>query len=491
MYNLINEIFDKVLTSSQGYSLLLKGPPGSGKTTLALSILDQFSKNNKPLYFSTRVGDSSLYQQFPWLKKYEKNVRILISTEQFLSQIYKETEEKEYKAIAKKFLNELNKKPEVSRLYMKMFFSDLDVPEIEHIYREIESKLPDKSLIVIDSLEGLSSRYGIGEALFTYMVQKDLVESANATVIFVSEKNVPSPEDYVVDGILYLTYTVEDGKRFRELNIKKLRGASIENSSISFTLNSGRFYAFNPLELRGKRVSRFNPIPERDGTYSTGIEDLDRLLGGGIRYGSFFNIQVEKDVTLESWRIFETPIVINFFLNDYRVFAIPTPGYSYETNKKYFSQWVPEEILDKNTTYIDYSIAESKRSNVIALAGKDPIDASEIHRKTIKDHLAKYEKTLFIIHHDFLEYSMGPSITLKNIFANLNNLKPSKSITVSITKPGQEIAKEITNLSDYQINLLNRDGITFIYGIKPRTVYHAVEIDEKKGFPYLRLVPLN
>ena len=490
MISELNQDLNKLIGADVGYSLIIKGPPGSGKTTFALSLLESLMDTHKVLYFSTRVGDVSLYQQFPWLKKIEKNLRVLVATEQFLSEIYKEEPEEEYKEAAKQFLKELNKKREVGRIYINQFLKDKGAPEIKHLYREINSALPEKSIVVIDSLEGITARYNINEAMFAYMIQKDLVESADATVIFVSEKESESMEDYVVDGIINILYSIEEDRRIRKLTLKKLRGGEINTSSYVFTLNSGSFSVFQPMEIRGEINKSWRPIPEKDGMYSTGIEDLDKLLGGGIRYGSFFNIQVEGNVLLEAWRIFNTPISINFFSLNYGVFAIPTPGYSYDANRRYFSQWIPGEILDKNTYYIDYSIAESKRENVIALGGMDPKKAAEIHRGKVEEFIKKYEKTLFILNYDFLEYSIGPDEALKNIFANLTRLKSSKSIALSITKPGQKINKEIKNIADYVMILTTINGATFIYGIKPRTIYYGIEVDEKMGFPYLKLVPM-
>lgn len=491
MHSDLTEILKKILEFERGNSFIIKGPPGSGKTTFALSLLNNVKGKSLPVYFSTRVGDASLYQQFPWLKKMEKNIKILITAEEFLSELSGELKEKEYKEAARALIREISEKREVSRIFYKMLFNERKLPEIQHFYREVESNLPKKSIIVIDSLEGISGKYNINESLFAYMIQKDLVESADATVIFVSEKDTQSPEDYVVDGIIRLSYRIDDGRRFREISITKLRGMDIQNSGYAFTLNSGKFHTFGSFEMKGKKVSRWIPIKDGNGYYSTGIEDLDRILEGGIKYGSFFNIQVEKEVSPEVWRMFETPVIINFFSLNYGVFGIPTPGYSYNTNKKYFSQWIQPDVIDSNTFYIDYSASESDRPNLFALGGLSPEKASTIHIKAVSDFLNKFEKGLFIINHDFLEYSLGPEITLKNIFTNLSSLRSSKAIVISITKPGQRISSEISNISDYQMRLLTRNGAVFLYGIKPRTIYYGIEIDEKRGFPYIKLVPVS
>jgi len=75
MISELNQDLNKLIGADAGYSLIIKGPPGSGKTTFALSLLESLMNTHKALYFSTRVGDASLYQQFPWLKKIEKKYK--------------------------------------------------------------------------------------------------------------------------------------------------------------------------------------------------------------------------------------------------------------------------------------------------------------------------------------------------------------------------------------------------------------------------------
>jgi len=177
----------------------------------------------------------------------------------FGGNFYKEEKEKESKIAAKQILKKLNKERAVSKLFYQTNFHGKKSPEIQHLYKEVESALPLKSIVVIDSLEGISGKYKINESTLAYTIQKDLVENADTSVIFVSEKDYPSNEDYIVDGVINLTQTIEDGRRFREITLKKLRGILIKESTYSFTLNSGRFNVIQPLELNNKKIG--NGIP--------------------------------------------------------------------------------------------------------------------------------------------------------------------------------------------------------------------------------------
>ena len=50
------------------YSLLVKGFAGTGKTTLALTILNVLGIKNNFFYISTRLSPKQLLQYYPWLR---------------------------------------------------------------------------------------------------------------------------------------------------------------------------------------------------------------------------------------------------------------------------------------------------------------------------------------------------------------------------------------------------------------------------------------
>ena len=59
-----------------GHSLIVKGKAGTGKTTLVLQMLEEIFSGLDNFYLSSRVSDTSLYKQFPWLLSKERNERL-------------------------------------------------------------------------------------------------------------------------------------------------------------------------------------------------------------------------------------------------------------------------------------------------------------------------------------------------------------------------------------------------------------------------------
>jgi KaiC/GvpD/RAD55 family RecA-like ATPase len=73
-----------ILQSDRGCSLLIKGAPGTGKTTLALEILREIGNANG-IYLSTRITPGSLYEQFPWLEECVHPVNVIDTTKFYIS----------------------------------------------------------------------------------------------------------------------------------------------------------------------------------------------------------------------------------------------------------------------------------------------------------------------------------------------------------------------------------------------------------------------
>ncbi|MHA1454333.1 MAG: gas vesicle protein GvpD P-loop domain-containing protein, partial [Promethearchaeota archaeon] len=74
--NIPIDVYESLNQREIGFSLLIKGAAGTGKTTLALSLLSIIS-DAIPIYISTRVAPQSLYVQFPWIQEILNEENIL------------------------------------------------------------------------------------------------------------------------------------------------------------------------------------------------------------------------------------------------------------------------------------------------------------------------------------------------------------------------------------------------------------------------------
>ena len=58
---------------NDSYSLLVKGKPGTGKTTFALTLMDNLNHDSNYFYISTRLSIKQLSFFYPWINKFTSN----------------------------------------------------------------------------------------------------------------------------------------------------------------------------------------------------------------------------------------------------------------------------------------------------------------------------------------------------------------------------------------------------------------------------------
>ena len=218
-----------------GRSLMVIGGPGTGKTTFALQLLEEIADPEKSFYLSTRVSDEALYSQFPWLKDKDMKNRIIDSSRILLSTLYNpeedekpemSKEEMERLHNAREFLQSIEDEPlappsKVDRTRLTTLIERNRMPEIERIYDKVDSLLPQKSMLIIDSIEGITNKYNIEPEEFITCIQKDLVEGSNVDTVFVLEKVEDANLGFLVDGVIKFSHGEIEGRRIRNIHLNR------------------------------------------------------------------------------------------------------------------------------------------------------------------------------------------------------------------------------------------------------------------------------
>lgn len=258
----------KFLSSPGGHSLILRGMAGTGKTTMALQTIEELASIQQSYYMSTRVSDQSLFNQFPWLLdkvregeilKARKKVRKKADSEQQvdkillgLAAIKGELKSEKVKSSRKELMKlqgvieaggeEQFAEPGANEGELVVSVGSM-MPEIEMAYDVVDKALPERTLVVIDSIDALAEKYGVPPSKLISSLQKDLVEGCGTNIVYVLE--TPDPLlDYLGDGVIYLSLNSTTGRRIRELDILKLRGCEIRQPKYVYTLVGGKVRTF-------------------------------------------------------------------------------------------------------------------------------------------------------------------------------------------------------------------------------------------------------
>lgn len=506
--NIPQEIID-FYSKEGGRSLLIKGAAGTGKTTFALQLLEEFSDPDSSFYISTRVSDDSLYNQFPWLKDKEMRGRIIDSSRDFLQALYQQTSEddgtgpkKMDKKLlgAREFLKSLQKTQEaksVNRAQLTMLLEEFDYQdllEIRRLYDRIEEKLPQKCLCVIDSVEGITNKYKINPDSLIMALQKDLVENSNTNLLFVMEFADDTSIDYLVDGVITISRGEVEGRRVREILLHKLRATEIKQPKYLATLKGGRFKAFEPFAPTVDKPQKWAAIPDSDTKYSTGTAALDELLSGGYGKGTYNVIEVGNDVSTEEYYSIVRPILLNFISHNRGAIAVLTGGDHADALRNDLVRFIDPDQFDRFVHIADYFIQETDKPYVMALGTRNKEEAIRVWRRVYEDlrgpEKSKPRPIMDFAGFDTLEYLRGGDVAIKDLFNTVGGIKISNDLGIGILKPGLKLKQEIMNMADTYFKIIDINKSCCIYGIKPHTIVYVITPDEERGYPHVKFSPI-
>jgi len=417
-----------------GRTLLIKGDAGTGKTTLALEIL-QFFEPVDCIYFSTKTPPSILYEYYPWLKD-----KIVLGPEEI------------------RFLETRQESPE--RLLNRL--------------RDQLLKM-EQPFLVVDTWDAMAMEMDYKEQLRAAKAIIMTTYVTNGRTILVEETEKTSFLDFLVDGVVSLTSTdvygeAEAGRVYedrlerrtaREMELKKLRGIRVSNKKYTFTLEGGRFRSFPPfvedLSIRPIKITDLT-----NAQISSGIPDLDRITGG-FKKGSFNLLEVEHSVDMRYLQI-HTQIAWNAVMNERGTMIVPSIGEMY-----------PSELSQKVILH---------RPNTNDFESEIKVVKEIAEKKFDSEHLRN--GLVIFLGFDALVSRFGSDKTLALVEAVINYAQESGTTIIGTMKRGMKFLGYATHVVDSHFVFKDLNNALVIYGMRPKTSLYAVDLIENR----VRLIPI-
>jgi KaiC/GvpD/RAD55 family RecA-like ATPase len=503
----------KFLSSPGGHSLILRGMAGTGKTTLALQLIEELAQVQQSYYMSTRVSDQSLFNQFPWLLEKVREGEILKARRKVRKKGDSEAQVEKIllglAAIKGELKSEKVKSPrkELQKLQGIIEAGGEEsvaepggegelivsvgstMPEIEMAYDVVDKALPERTLVVIDSIDALADKYGVPPSRLINALQKDLVEGCGTNVVYVLE--TPDPLlDYLGDGVIYLSLNHSTGRRIREMDILKLRGCEIKQPKYVYTLLGGRVRTFEYSRYsKPEKPRTIEGIDDPDGKHvSTGNEDLDAMLEGGLRKGTITLIELTPGVPVVASAQIENAIICNFIANRRGVAWFPTKKTGAEPAREELLGYVEPEDFDKYVRVLEpHAPSGAPKSFVMTLEGEDvKVDLKwQDVQYALKGTGAP---TLAIIGFDSLESIYGPGV-LDGLMEFLTSLLNNDGIFVATVTPSVKSTSRLSDLAHTHLRIDKISGVTMVRGEEPYTTPNAMT-DPESGDFRPKLVPI-
>jgi circadian clock protein KaiC len=243
----------------QGDAVLVAGSPGSGKTSLGMQFL------------------------YNGITKYQE-AGLFITFEEFPQRIYRDAESFGWD------FRRLEEEGKLKVLFTSPDVLQQDIVRDQGLVNEMIAEISARR-VVVDSITHLhdaehdhyrfrESVYGLANALkresLTAMLLRELREQ---------EEVGTGPEEFVADSLIVLSRTYVGNSHMRFMEVMKSRGSPhIPIPSLFFFTDTG-IRVLPPFQ---------KPFYRFEESVSTGIAQLDDLLGGGIPYGGFYLMEIDS-----------------------------------------------------------------------------------------------------------------------------------------------------------------------------------------------------
>jgi len=487
------------------HSLIVKGAAGTGKTTFALQLAEELGEGARSYYMSIRVGDQSLHRQFPWLvEKRDAKVQRAIATEPV-----PKADAKAAKAPGKVDRTELQKLEgrvemgqEGDEMYQKVgegeaagdsiiFDLGSDLPEIDLAYDEVERNLPASTLVLVDSIDGLSERYGIVPSKLINTLQKDLVEKGNANIVYVLESTGETRLDYLGDGVVKFQSEEHAGRRLRVLTVEKLRGTEIRQHRYVYTLKDGRIRAFtNRPPAAPPAPGPWRAVPDlgKD-IVSWGHAALDQITGG-LRAGSIVALELDPDVPSGFIDGLRLGLIANFASHGRGVAYVPAQKSSAEGVREWAGPHLPEGAFDQHVRVYESSPLGTLEGSKNALHMEGSNVDTDLKWSNVEYRLpGSQHPFLSLLAFDTLESVYGPSV-FEQMTGHLSSVRRSRDILVGHVGPLTTSTPKLANLAHVHVKVQNVNGTILLFGQKPYTELFHLTFSHENGAPRAILTPI-
>ena len=460
--NLISKFLE-----SAGNVLLIQGPPGAGKTTLALELLQRVQATRMGstvvpparFYVPSRIPPNKLRKHFPWIHEMHDPFSKMTSPDSSMEGS-----------------------------------AEIQVSEADDVFNKVltlkRSRL--RGLIVIDSWEGaLRNTSEDGRRMIESAILSD-PDDNRVGVVLVSEGGRVGELPNLVDGIVTLSSSELDGRRMRTIVVNKLRGLRVKSDRALFSLDKGKFNLLANTKFDNGASAKPNilsPVPHTQSSFSTGSRDLDAMLKGGIRRGSSILVHVNNTVPTMGVRLLLRIINANFINQGGSSFIVPFSTLSSDSVAESLRPLIGDDSLNQRVRIAEYNQNLPPKNWRVQLNGK-VMDDFTLFSNIWKELETASSSIILAIDFDRLVQVYGDDLMLPSL-ANIGaRMRDAGAVTLAVASDPNKITEAFLRTADYYLKVESINDTMVVYGVKPFTNVHGIEFAFDKGYPSLKLTEI-
>ncbi len=437
------------------YSLIIKGYAGTGKTTLALTILHELQIKTNCLYISTRISPEQLFQYYPWLGESFINSRKTKLTDAAHSEDG------------------------------SLVFVDARLDEPGSLFERITNELMDVKAptIIIDTWDAIGFFMDREALMNNARVLQTWRERAGAKLIFVTESPEDHTFDFLADGVIELKQGYHNNRKVREIFLSKLRGVRVNRPSYIFSLNDGIFRSYGhyrPREFANMAISK-NHIKSVDQSITknshipSGYRELDELFEGGLTSNGIITLELDAHVNTQVVMAFLNKIIASFMHRGNPVVFDPFEG----VEKEHLDQLLKSYSSLKSKSVIEVLSKDSKQKMVDYLSSpSDDENKKRVQQlqNTIRRLKIKYKKEpLSIVGANIANGFSDVKGGRQGIENLISFIKSNSAFSVFVLRQSNDsLLDYLSEISDIHLKMLEINGSLFLQSEIPWSNLYAI-----------------
>jgi KaiC/GvpD/RAD55 family RecA-like ATPase len=484
-------------------SLLIRGPPGSGKSTLCLALLE--ASAGKRVLVTSRVSGPELQREFPWLGQATNGGFEVVDS----SDVEPPFEHRTTEGRPVMVLDEMNRAQE----------QELE----EFLYlpspvQEAWSRLPPDgpATLVVDSWDALVEQYlglrrrGTEAVLDRGEVERMLLRRMGRVpchLVLVLEREEQTQLDYLVNGVVVTRRELVADRLERWLLLPKLRGIRVANASYPYTVEGAKFQAIEPVRPYGEMSGgEFQPEPDPVPGFLWPGSRCFADSFGRLPLGKVSLFESEDDVPDQVIHHILRPAVRFVLSRGGRVLLVPSAALTAEEvwdNIEGLPEGAGFRVVDIGRQLASRA-AETAPERVPLIVEPASLVASASSPGDDTTRLASWLRGsgptptpgLAVIYESGVEslaaalrVTITPDMAANFVGGIQSTLGSTNLHLVAVGRPASALFRSVRSLAAIRIQVHNRQGRVFLYGSKPWTSGFVLT-DEADGGPYelLRIV---
>ena len=239
------------------------------------------------------------------------------------------------------------------------------------------------------------------------------------------------------------------------------------------------------------RTPAWEPVSDAEGQFSSGVPDLDRLLGGGYRRGSFVLVDADASVLPTDHTLLFAPTMLNFLHRSRGILAVLPARDSPHAFRSRMLAWVSRRLFDSRVRVVDYIGEDEEAPYVVSLkksVGRTQAMQRMVHAESAVRG-ARGRPFLEFNALEVLETVVGSEKAARMYLFGMKRTREVGNLGVALLRPGLGCADAVRSFVDYELLASRTDLGLVLTGRRPAFGPHLVVPSSGDGGPHSHLVP--